>query len=207
MALESATSILELNKNNPRTIDGRFHGDNHIRLIKEVLQTQFPNLGEDAVTATIAELNELFGNKRYIPSKAVVMWSGSIASIPVGWVLCNGSNGTPNLEDKFTMASTNSIETELTTGGSKNINFSRTEKHTLTLDEIPSHSHTMNDHDTQSTSPTNRGQSTQVGSGSNLYRETRTASQGSNEGHSHTIEDLPNKNIPNYYVLAYIMKV
>ena len=31
----------------------------------------------------------------------IMMWSGSIASIPTGWALCNGSNGTPDLRDKF----------------------------------------------------------------------------------------------------------
>lgn len=34
-------------------------------------------------------------------SGMIMMWSGSIASIPSGWVLCNGSNGTPDLRDKF----------------------------------------------------------------------------------------------------------
>jgi len=31
----------------------------------------------------------------------IILWSGTIATIPSGWVLCNGSNGTPDLRDKF----------------------------------------------------------------------------------------------------------
>jgi len=31
----------------------------------------------------------------------IVIWSGPIVSIPAGWVLCDGSNGTPDLRDKF----------------------------------------------------------------------------------------------------------
>ena len=31
----------------------------------------------------------------------IMMWGGSIASIPSGWALCNGSNGTPDLRDRF----------------------------------------------------------------------------------------------------------
>lgn len=31
----------------------------------------------------------------------IVMWSGSIVSIPSGWVLCDGTNGTPDLRDRF----------------------------------------------------------------------------------------------------------
>lgn len=36
-----------------------------------------------------------------IPSGAIMMWSGAASAIPSGFVLCNGSNGTPNLVDKF----------------------------------------------------------------------------------------------------------
>lgn len=31
----------------------------------------------------------------------IMMWSGTIATIPSGWVFCNGSNGTPDLRDRF----------------------------------------------------------------------------------------------------------
>ena len=36
-----------------------------------------------------------------VPSGGIIMWSGSIVSIPSGWYLCDGTNGTPNLRDKF----------------------------------------------------------------------------------------------------------
>lgn len=36
-----------------------------------------------------------------IPSGVIVMWSGTIGAIPSGWALCNGSNGTPDLRDRF----------------------------------------------------------------------------------------------------------
>lgn len=35
------------------------------------------------------------------PSGTILFWSGTIANIPTGWVLCNGSNGTPDLRNKF----------------------------------------------------------------------------------------------------------
>jgi len=34
-------------------------------------------------------------------SGGIIMWSGTIASIPAGYYLCNGSNGTPDLRDRF----------------------------------------------------------------------------------------------------------
>lgn len=44
----------------------------------------------------IAELK-----KQHVPKGIICMWSGSIDSIPDGWALCDGNNGTPNLRDKF----------------------------------------------------------------------------------------------------------
>ena len=35
------------------------------------------------------------------PVGGIIMWSGTIAAIPTGWALCNGSNGTPDLRDRF----------------------------------------------------------------------------------------------------------
>ena len=37
----------------------------------------------------------------FLPPGSIILWSGSIASIPTGWYHCNGSNGTPNLQDRF----------------------------------------------------------------------------------------------------------
>jgi len=36
-----------------------------------------------------------------VPRGCIMLWSGSIGSIPSGWYLCNGTNGTPNLIDRF----------------------------------------------------------------------------------------------------------
>ena len=42
-----------------------------------------------------------------VPPGGIIMWSGSIGSIPSGYYLCNGQNGTPNLEDSFVVGSGN----------------------------------------------------------------------------------------------------
>lgn len=54
-----------------------------------------------------------------LPSGAILLWYGSIASIPSGFVLCNGANGTPDLRNKFIVGagSTYSVDD---TGGSVN---------------------------------------------------------------------------------------
>jgi hypothetical protein len=36
-----------------------------------------------------------------IPAGVIVLWSGTIATIPAGWALCDGTLGTPNLQDRF----------------------------------------------------------------------------------------------------------
>ncbi len=36
-----------------------------------------------------------------VPKGVIVMWSGAIAAIPAGWVLCDGNSSTPDLRDKF----------------------------------------------------------------------------------------------------------
>lgn len=61
MGLETATYITDLVSNNPLGTDSKAQGDNHIRLLKSVLKTQFSSLGSAAVTTTAAELNKLDG--------------------------------------------------------------------------------------------------------------------------------------------------
>lgn len=36
-----------------------------------------------------------------IPSGLIAIWQGALIDIPAGWVLCDGNNGTPNLEATF----------------------------------------------------------------------------------------------------------
>lgn len=61
MGLEAATYISQLVETNPTGADDKNQGDNHLRMIKAVLKTQFPNLNANAVSATVDELNKLDG--------------------------------------------------------------------------------------------------------------------------------------------------
>lgn len=45
-------------------------------------------------------------NNGMIPIGGIIMWSGTIATIPTNWQLCNGTNGTPDLRDKFLVGAT-----------------------------------------------------------------------------------------------------
>ena len=85
MALESATYIDGLVVTNPLGSDALAGADDHLRLIKSTLKSTFPNI-TGPVTATHGELSAPF------PLGGIILWSGSLASIPVGWVLCDGAH-------------------------------------------------------------------------------------------------------------------
>jgi microcystin-dependent protein len=125
MALESASFIAGLNQANPLATDSVAQADDHIRLIKAVLKNTFPNL-TGAVTATQSQLNTP------VPVGFIGMWSGSTATVPTGWALCDGTNGTPDLRDRFIVGAGSTYAVGAT-GGANTV--------TLTTSQIPSHSH------------------------------------------------------------------
>lgn len=77
--------------------------------IKTYVKDAFAASDITGLTATAAELNVVDGitvstndlNTRLMPSGGIIIWSGSSASIPSGWYLCNGANGTPDLRNRF----------------------------------------------------------------------------------------------------------
>lgn len=73
--------------------------------------------------------------RRAFPSGGILMWYGNIANIPSGWLLCNGTNGTPDLRDRFIVGAGSSYA-EGNIGGSNNV--------TLSLSEMTAHTHPVN---------------------------------------------------------------
>jgi hypothetical protein len=60
-----------------------------------------------------------------IPIGGIIMWSGTIATIPSNWKLCNGTNGTPNLTNRFIIGA--SVDATTTgTGGSDGVTKAHT---------------------------------------------------------------------------------
>ena len=76
MGLETATYISQLTTTNPTASDPVSQGDDHLRLIKSVLQSQFTTLGAAAVTTTAAELNLLDGKTTLAPEGTAVLSTG-----------------------------------------------------------------------------------------------------------------------------------
>ena len=76
MGLETATYISQLVPTNPTSSDPVSQGDDHLQLIKSVLQAQFTTLGAAAVTTTAAELNLLDGKTTLATEGTAVLSTG-----------------------------------------------------------------------------------------------------------------------------------
>jgi microcystin-dependent protein len=147
-----------------------------------------------------------------IPAGLISMWSGSIGSIPSGWYLCDGSNGTPNLTDRFVIGAGLTYAVNGTGGVSTN---------TLVEANIPAHTHTATSvvtdpsHSHGSTVGSgfiSNGGSEQLAGGNNLNfgrpSTTATASTGITVATTNASVGSGSSftNIPPYYALAFIQK-
>ena len=67
-----------------------------------------------------------------LPMGSIIMWSGDTSSIPTGWQLCDGTNGTPDLRNRFVMGAGSTYPVGNTGGNADSV--------------VVEHSHTINDH-------------------------------------------------------------
>ena len=137
-----------------------------------------------------------------VPIGGIIMWSGSIASIPAGWLLCNGSSGTPDLRDKFVVGAGSTYAVAATGGSADAIVVSHT--HTATVTD-PGHAHTYLT-EPLSLHPTGSGSSEPRGI-ENVPILTSSSFTGITVSNSTTGSSGTNANLPPYYALAYIMRV
>jgi hypothetical protein len=139
-----------------------------------------------------------------IPSGAIVLWSGSIASIPSGWLLCNGTSGTPDLRDRFIVGA-GSAYAVAATGGNANATLV-SHSHTASVSD-PGHFHTV-----QGIVPNIQFQSFpsyEVPFGADNLNDpfiTDSKTTGISVTNSTEGSSATNANLPPYYALAYIMK-
>jgi len=209
--------------------DGNFIVGNGSTWVAESGNTALASLGVtatatelntlDGITASTAELNILDGltattsnlntaSTHYVPSGGIILWSGSVASIPSGWFLCDGNNSTPDLRDRFVVGAGSSYAVGAT-GGASSV--------TLSTSQIPSHTHTFSgttSHVGDHTHSIPDGSGVDGASALEAGLVTGTVQSGAAGAHSHTFSGTTaatgsgssHENRPPYYALAYIMK-
>jgi len=181
-------------------------------------------VGGTAVTASAAEINLLAGQTSLVPSGVIVMWSGQTSAIPTGWVLCDGSNSTPDLRDKFIMGA--GASNELSTGGTNSLTIAEANlpSHThssgsLAAASAGAHTHSITDPGHSHVLPYGDSGSEGDGwDGNGNSSTTNSATTGitidSAGAHTHTVSGATGAtgsgtaidNRPAYMALAYIMK-
>lgn len=167
------------------------------------------------------------GLGRFTPVGGIIMWSGSIASVPQGWALCDGTNGTPDLRNRFIVGA-GSTYAVAATGGTADASVV-THSHAVTATgtsggQSQTHSHAVNDPGhahTLNVGPPQGGPNA-VGDNTGVDHGVNTNSVGTgitlgnaSQDHTHTTTvtgsasatgvSAVNMNLPPYYALAYIM--
>ena len=144
----------------------------------------------DGSNLTNIQAGQVVGNSIFVQGM-IIMWNSTVATIPTGFVLCDGSNGTPDLRGRFVVGhhpSNNDYDID-DTGGSESV--------TLTVAQMPSHKHDTT-FDNKKYFPGGGSTSISFGGAGGYPADTFSMS---NEGGGQSHE-----NRPPYYALCYIMK-
>jgi hypothetical protein len=129
--------------------------------------------------ATTAFVQQEITALTLIPAGLITMWSGSVASIPAGWLLCNGASGTPDLRDRFVVGA-GSTYIPGNTGGATTA--------TLAVVNLPSHQHGISGSGTTGNNNVGHVHSFNVNSGTQSANHAHTLNINTNTAgaHSHT---------------------
>lgn len=153
-----------------------------------------------------AKLNALSGDTEeasgIIPIGGIIAWSGQ--TIPDGWAICDGNQGTPNLSGKFIMGSGNGHSLG-DTGGQEEV--------TLTTNNMPSHKHTFKDYYFAESSKKAKGNWDILNTNSNVGSNDTDYDNDHVMYYKHDTEEAGQSNptpvstMPPYAVLIYIMRI
>ncbi|MCE7984156.1 MAG: hypothetical protein DYG89_23525 [Caldilinea sp. CFX5] len=125
-----------------------------------------------------------------LPTGAVILWSGNLATLPAGWQLCDGSNSTPDLRNRFVVGAGATYPIGATGG---------VEQVTLTIAHLPAHTHTYSDKFTDG----NRDNGSHAWDAT-FDKNPRYVTENKTTGE--TGGNQPFDNRPPYYALGYICK-
>jgi microcystin-dependent protein len=167
----------------------------HLQISSEAVQNVGSIYNQEKM---IVKNLDVTGALNILPRGVIVAWKGQYQA-PVGWALCDGNNGTPDLRGRFIFgAGHDSLDSK---GGER--------EHTLNESEMPSHKHGM------SSSADDDGYCKQINCGVQLSdRFTDDNGKYINDITTGSLTqilprggDKAHNNMPPYYVLTYIMKL
>jgi hypothetical protein len=138
-----------------------------------------------------------------VPSGCILIWSGSVGSIPSGFVICDGNNGTPDLRNSFILGAGNSYTVGQTGGSTDSILPAHTHTATSTVTD-PGHNHAI----PYTPNLTGGGSGGPDLNGNTQSKNTNTASTGITVATTNQASGVSptGGNMPPYYALAYIQK-
>lgn len=159
----------------------------------------------------------------FMHTNMIALWNGLSSAVPSGWVICDGTNGTPDLRDRFVVGAGNTYSY----GSTGNANTGSTDpssqitvgSHALTVAEMPVHNHTFWTGGYGFHNAVSGGYSSLINGGSQQNTwptgEPEAGTQiignaGSGNGHVHPLSGnlahTHTYSLPPYYGLFYIMK-
>lgn len=100
------TSYSDLGKMNKGACDTTQHGTDNYNSCRRVYikvekLDKNGNVEASSKPYTFITTRLASNNMNMLPIRAIVMYSGDLSNIPSDWQLCDGTNGTPDLRDKF----------------------------------------------------------------------------------------------------------
>jgi hypothetical protein len=165
---------------------------------------------QDANNATIATYDDIYGILGTIPAVAsvlptgmILLWSGSIGSIPAGFLLCDGNNSTPDLRNRFVVGAGSTYSVNQTGGSADAIVVSHTHTATSVVTD-PGHNHLGSVYNYYNGDSGSNG----FISGITPNVPTSTSTTGITVATTNTAAGTSGTgaNLPPYYALCYIMK-
>jgi len=138
-----------------------------------------------------------------IPTGIISLWYGAIGSVPSGWYLCDGANGTPDLRDRFVVGAGSTYSVAATGGATDAVVVTHT--HTATSTDS---GHTHNGSGNYSFWTTEPGLSLNSGGANAISSHATTATGTASITTTNASAGVSgtNANLPPYYALAYVMK-
>lgn len=140
-----------------------------------------------------------------VPIGSIIPWVGEEASIPEGWHICNGEDGTLDLRDRFIVGAGNEYEVE-STGGEKEVQ--------LLTKHMPPHRHYIpNDEGKNYFVARGTGISLNTSMNNTTYLPEASSAGGSSSNilqtdkWPNTNSSTPHNNLPPYIALFYIQKI